>query len=907
MSTSDARRAAASIPGSGDLAKVQGTEGLTCGVLDPVELARMANEFFTALPEALRPPLSVAPTVPVPPGSPLSVNPLAAVPGPTVPAFPGVLSSLAAEQPVLLPARDRGAAPFGNPPALSAVAPAVPGSVSTAAPAFAFLQDARPLFVEPVAESAILNTPSGAFQQSTPTDAGFAAIPSSLIADVPPSRPPEFKPPAPVELGALSTDESPGISNVLFTALPEAFQPALSVAPAAPVPPGSPVNVNPLAAVPGPTAPAFPGMLSNLATEQPVRLPARERGAVPVANPSDAPATAPAVPGGVGGADSSAAPAFAFLQEIRPLSAEPAAEPTILNTPARAFQSPVPSDAGFAAILSSLIADVSTSQLTESAQPPTPTVPGAFGKVDSSAFPAFSFMEEARPLLSNPHTVPGPVPAAPPPAHPDESVRAEERSATTANPFASPLDPSAPQLSGVVAHEPDYRAPASYDPLNQPRPLSPENTVTAEAPVGARPALPDDLNLSSYSFDVEAIRRDFPILRERVNGRPLIWFDNAATTQKPQSVIDRLKYFYEHENSNVHRAAHELAARATDAYESAREKTRRFLNAGSAREIIFVRGATEAINLVAQSWGRHNVQKDDEIVITWLEHHANIVPWQMLCAEKGARLRVAPVDDTGQILLDEYEKLLGPKTRLVSIAQVSNALGTVTPVNAMVEAAHRHGARVLVDGAQAVSHMRVDVQALNCDFYVFSGHKVFAPTGIGVVYGKSEVLDNMPPWQGGGNMIQDVTFEKTLYQPPPQRFEAGTGNIADAVGLGAAIDYLDRVGMANVSRHEHVLLVYATEGLQRIPGLRIIGTAKEKAGVLSFAMEGFRTEEIGDYLNRKGIAVRGGHHCAQPILRRFGLESTLRASLALYNTCEEVDALVAALWDLRQGRNPGVV
>ena len=381
----------------------------------------------------------------------------------------------------------------------------------------------------------------------------------------------------------------------------------------------------------------------------------------------------------------------------------------------------------------------------------------------------------------------------------------------------------------------------------------------------------------------------------------------GATTQKPQSVIDRLSYFYEHENSNVHRAAHELAARATDAYESAREKTRRFLNAGSTREIIFVRGATEAINLVAQSWGRRNIKKDDEIVITWLEHHANIVPWQMLCAETGALLRVAPVDDSGQVLLDEYEKLLGPKTRLVSITQVSNALGTIVPVQEMVEAAHRHGARVLVDGAQAVSHMRVDVQSINCDFYVFSGHKVFAPTGIGVLYGKSEVLDNMPPWQGGGNMIEDVTFEKTLYQPPPQRFEAGTGNIADAVGLGAAIDYLDRVGIANVSRHEHILLTYATDALLRIPGLLIIGTAKEKASVLSFVMDGFRTEEIGDYLNRRGIAVRGGHHCAQPILRRFGVETTLRATFALYNTCEEVDAFVAALWDLRQGRGAGLV
>ena len=351
----------------------------------------------------------------------------------------------------------------------------------------------------------------------------------------------------------------------------------------------------------------------------------------------------------------------------------------------------------------------------------------------------------------------------------------------------------------------------------------------------------------------------------------------------------------------MHRAAHELAARSTDAYESAREKVRRFLNASSSREIVFVRGATEGINLIAQSWGRQNIQKDDEIVITWLEHHANIVPWQMLASEKGARLRVAPVDSTGQVLLDEYEKLLGPKTRLVAFPQVSNALGVVTPANAIIEAAHRHGAKVLLDGAQSVSHMRVDVQSLDCDFFVFSGHKVFAPTGIGVVYAKPEILEHMPPWQGGGNMIQDVTFETTVYQPAPQRFEAGTGNIADAVGLGAAIDYVDRVGMENITRHEHGLLVYATEALQQIPGLRIIGTAREKAGVISFVMDGFRTEEIGDYLNRNGIAVRSGHHCAQPILRRFGLESTVRASLALYNTVGDIDALIRALWNLRLG------
>lgn len=414
--------------------------------------------------------------------------------------------------------------------------------------------------------------------------------------------------------------------------------------------------------------------------------------------------------------------------------------------------------------------------------------------------------------------------------------------------------------------------------------------------------MPRERELSSYSFDAEALKRDFPILQERVHGRPIVWLDNAATTQKPQSVIDRLTYFYEHENSNVHRAAHELAARATDAYESAREKVRRFLNASSSREIVFVRGATEGINLVAQSWGRQNIQKDDEIVVTWLEHHANIVPWQMLAAEKGARLRAVPVDSTGQVRLDEYEKLLGPKTRLVAFPQVSNALGVVTPVGAIIEAAHRHGAKVLLDGAQSVSHMRVDVQSLDCDFFVFSGHKVFAPTGIGVVYAKPEILEHMQPWQGGGNMIQDVTFEKTVYQAAPQRFEAGTGNIADAVGLGAAIDYVERAGMENIARHEHGLLVYATEALQQIPGLHIIGTAKEKAGVISFVMDGFRTEEIGDYLNRNGIAVRSGHHCAQPILRRFGLESTVRASLALYNTMSDIDALVRSIWHLRLGR-----
>jgi cysteine desulfurase / selenocysteine lyase len=409
-------------------------------------------------------------------------------------------------------------------------------------------------------------------------------------------------------------------------------------------------------------------------------------------------------------------------------------------------------------------------------------------------------------------------------------------------------------------------------------------------------------SLGAPMFDPNVIKREFPILNELIRGRRLVWLDNAATTQKPQAVIDRLSYFYEHENSNVHRAAHTLAARATDAYEASRESVRRFIKAPSKREIVFVRGTTEGINLVAQSWGRRNVGPGDEVVLTWLEHHANIVPWQQLCSEKGARLRVAPVDDRGQVILEEYEKLLGPRTRIVAFSQVSNALGTITPAADMIQMAHRHGAVVLLDGAQAVSHMPVDVQALGCDFFVFSGHKVFAPTGIGAVFGRAELLDTMPPWQGGGNMIQDVTFERTLYQGAPARFEAGTGNIADAVGLGAALDWLARVGVERVERYEHELLVYATERLATVPGLTMIGTAPAKAGVLSFVLDGQKTEEVGGMLDQEGIAVRSGHHCAQPILRRFGLEATVRASLAPYNTCEDIDALVDALRRIQSGR-----
>jgi cysteine desulfurase / selenocysteine lyase len=461
---------------------------------------------------------------------------------------------------------------------------------------------------------------------------------------------------------------------------------------------------------------------------------------------------------------------------------------------------------------------------------------------------------------------------------------------------ASPARPDLPVV-------PSSAMPAAkFPPAALPETDSAKTPPTAASQFEFSPDVIPALGTAKRPLDPRLIRRDFPILQERVHGRQLIWLDNAATTQKPNAVIDRLSYFYEHENSNIHRAAHDLAARATDAYESAREKARRFLNASSTREVIFVRGTTEGINLVAQSWGRRNVQKDDEIVITWLEHHANIVPWQQLCSEKGARLRVAPVNDRGEVILEEYEKLLNPRTRIVSFSQVSNALGTITPAREMVEMAHRHGACVLVDGAQAVSHMRVDVQSLNCDFYVFSGHKVFGPTGIGVVYGKLDVLENTPPWQGGGNMIADVTFEKTTYQGAPARFEAGTGNIADAVGLGAALDYVEQVGMENIGAYEHELLNYGTAGLLTVPGLRLIGTAPEKAGVMSFVLDDMRTEDVGVALNEEGIAVRSGHHCAQPILRRMGVESSVRPSLAFYNTCEELDQLVATLIRIQAGR-----
>ncbi|QOX64912.1 cysteine desulfurase [Anoxybacterium hadale] len=396
-------------------------------------------------------------------------------------------------------------------------------------------------------------------------------------------------------------------------------------------------------------------------------------------------------------------------------------------------------------------------------------------------------------------------------------------------------------------------------------------------------------------FPVHLIRRDFPILSERINGKQLVWLDNAATTQKPQCVIDRLTEFYQHENSNVHRGAHTLAARATDAYEDARKAAARFLHAKDSKEIVFVRGATEAINLVAQTYGSREIGLGDELIVTHLEHHANIVPWQQLCEERGAFLRVVPVDETGQVILEEYEKLFCRRTKLVSLTHVSNALGTVVPVKEMIRIAHAHGIRVLVDGAQAVSHLPVDVQELGCDFYAFSGHKIYGPTGIGVLYGKGEILRQLPPYQGGGNMIADVTFEKTRYQEAPERFEAGTGSIGDAAALGAALDYVSSIGMERISRYEHELTEYAMKRLKEVQNLIPIGTAEAKTSILSFIIENIPGELVGKALNEEGIAVRTGHHCAQPILRRFGLESTVRPSLAFYNTKEEIDRLVSVL------------
>ncbi|HYC55191.1 MAG TPA: cysteine desulfurase [Candidatus Binatia bacterium] len=407
----------------------------------------------------------------------------------------------------------------------------------------------------------------------------------------------------------------------------------------------------------------------------------------------------------------------------------------------------------------------------------------------------------------------------------------------------------------------------------------------------ARPRQPE----AAPVYDVDRIRGDFPILSQHVHGKPLVYLDNAATTQKPRAVLDAIEHYYVHDNANVHRGVHTLSERATIAYENARTRIARFVGAGSGKEIVFLRGATEALNLVAHSLAQTELREGDEIVVSYMEHHSNIVPWQMACSRTGARLRVVPVDEDGELMLDELSSLLGPRTKIVAVTHVSNALGTVNPIARIAEMAHAVGARVVVDGAQAVPHIALDVRALGCDFYAFSGHKVYAPMGIGALWGKPELLEKLPPYQGGGEMILSVTFENTTYNAVPHKFEAGTPDVAGAVGLAAAFDYLDALGLENVAAHEHELLAYAREALLSVPGLRVVGNAREKAGVHSFVLEGIHPHDIGTILDHEGIAIRTGHHCAQPVITRFGLPATARASFGLYNTREDVDRLVAGL------------
>jgi cysteine desulfurase / selenocysteine lyase len=787
---------------------------------DPAVIARLANEFFAALPQG-----------PVPQGG-------------------GATPSLAT---------DAGATPSVVPSSADAAAPpAAPPSFPPVNEMFSFPG------VPGVASPPSLPPPSSSPPSGLLTEADLRAIPASL-AGVPafaPAAPGTVAPPVP---GSPSDSLSGG--KIAFPFAVSTLPPSAEMFsfPGVPAVPSSP-----------PTAPPGGTDLGAIAT-----------------GTTAAPSSSPYFLEGES-ASTAAPPNFPAMSEMYSFARVPAVPnapagrsapnfPSATVTPSAALTMVQPS-AIPSSVDATAIANQPSGVSTPSAPAPSAYTTDAGNAVYPGAATSFPSLSEmfSFPGVPGMQSAPGfPVMPSSPPTIP--STEADLRSAVPT--------PTVPGSSGYLPN------------AAKPAPQTGAKGTTLPAGIESlefRPDLaPGQLEIAKRPLDPRLIRRDFPILQEQVNGRPLVWLDNAATTQKPNAVIDRLSAFYRHENSNIHRAAHTLAARATDAYESAREKVRRFLNASSTREIIFVRGTTEGINLVAQSWGRRNVQKDDEVVITWLEHHANIVPWQMLCAEKGARLRVAPVNDRGEVILEEYEKLLGPRTRIVAFSQVSNALGTITPAREMIEMAHRHGARVLVDGAQSVAHMRADMQALDCDFFVFSGHKIFAPTGIGVVFGKSDVLETMPPWQGGGNMILDVTFEKTVYNVPPSRFEAGTGNIADAVGLGAALDYVEEVGLESIAAYEHELLIYGTAELLKVPGLRLIGTACEKAGVMSFVLNDVRTEDVGAALNQEGIAVRSGHHCAQPILRRMGVEGTVRPSLAFYNTYEDIDALVAALLRLQ--------
>jgi cysteine desulfurase/selenocysteine lyase len=817
----------------GGAQKHQDVSYLMSAVPDPAVIAKLANEFFAALP-GTQPPANAA--LSSPPPSELGAIPLAV----------------------------RPAVPDSLPDSL-------PKSVANSVPDYP-----REMFSVPRVSNAGMPQPPSVSPASALNEADFRAIAASLAGALPLA--PQVTaavPPAAVPVSSSAINAENGRPWATAPQIPPAAEmysfPGVPAMPSSP--PTGPPSGSDLATVPATHAggrtdpwaeePHFAGLNDVFSFS---RVPGASVPGVPQATASQ-----PSIP--------------ASQAVLGTIPAEPRSE------------------AGTKA--PEIAASVPKSPPSSSLSPAIPEFAGDAPNVEKAVYPGeVSKFPPASELFSFPG-VPGvqSPPSAPvlPSSIPVESVASTD----LGSPIGTPQTPGVPALTAPGSfgnRSSGSRASQSIQDAERAAPQATPLPAGIES-VEFRPDLaPAEVGRSNRPLDARLIRQDFPILQERVHGRQLIWLDNAATTQKPNAVIDRLSYFYRHENSNIHRAAHTLAARATDAYEGAREKARRFLNASSTREIIFVRGTTEGINLVAKSWGYRYVEKDDEVVITWLEHHANIVPWQQLCAEKGARLRVAPVNDRGEVILEEYEKLLSPRTRIVSFSHVSNALGTITPAREMVEMAHRYGARVLVDGAQAVSHMRTDVQALDCDFYVFSGHKVFGPTGIGVVYGKLDVLEATPPWQGGGNMIVDVTFEKTTYQTPPGRFEAGTGNIADAVGLGAALDYLEEIGMESISAYEHALLNYGTAGLLTVPGLRLIGTAREKAGVLSFVLDDVRTEDVGAALNQEGIAVRAGHHCAQPILRRLGVESSVRPSLALYNTYEEIDALVAALLRLQAGR-----
>lgn len=540
------------------------------------------------------------------------------------------------------------------------------------------------------------------------------------------------------------------------------------------------------------------------------------------------------------------------------------------------------------------------------ADPLTDTVEALFREVlaggKPGGFPPVSTLPTAAPALS----VPGlqEVPALGAALAPETGLRALPHATQVALPNAPQAAPPAlghfaplpaaipPHAGGLDGAFYFLQSGPKAAQAAKPAPGNPSPYYFVSEPPAARPST---AAVPLPAFDIDAVRRDFPALATRMNGHPLVYLDNAATTQKPQVVIDATSRFYVHDNAPVHRAAYELAGRATEAFEGAREKVRRFLGAAGKSGIVFVRGTTEAVNLVANTFGTKFIGEGDEVIITTLEHHANIVPWQLLRERTGAIIRVVPVNDRGELLLDEFAKLLGPRTKLVSVSHVSNALGTINPIEQIIPLAHAAGARVLVDGAQSTPHLPVNVQALDADFFVFSGHKIFGPTGIGALYGKAELLESLPPWQGGGHMIEDVRFEKTTFRPPPERFEAGTPDIAGAVGLGAAIDYIHGLGLPALAAYEHALLEYATPRLLDIPGLRLIGTAAQKASVLSFTIEGIPNDRVAAHLDARGIAVRSGHHCALPAHRRFGLESSVRPSLAFYNNRDDVDALVQAL------------